>query len=243
VRDLDTRTGGDDPRFRTTLWSDLRRLKDWRTPEGRALLDRLLMQYWKPVYAYARTRWGKSNEDAKDLTQDFFAMLMERGSLETVDPARGRFRQFLKTSLEHFLIDEQRSATRQKRGGRTRRFQLDPDLPVVADVASPDEAFDREWTRGLLAWGVGALREKMASHGKTAAFECFRECDVEPGPAGPPSYAELAKRHGISESDVRNGLHQARALFRVIVRQKVAEYAVDESDLLSELRDLFDKGR
>lgn len=240
MKNLETHTGGEDPRFRTTLWSDLTRLKDWRTPEGRQLLNQLLSHYWKPIYAYVRTKWGKSIEDAKDLTQEFFATMMERGSLGQLDPSRGRFRQFLKTSLEHFLIDERRSQMRQKRGGQTRRFNLDPELPIVAPGENPEQAFDREWTHSLLAWGVQALREKMIELKKEAYFHMFREYDLEPGPNGPPSYLELARRYAVTETDVRNGLHQARDLFRLIVRRKVAEYAVDETDLLAELRDIFE---
>jgi RNA polymerase sigma-70 factor (ECF subfamily) len=235
----DTVGGGGDARFRTTIWSDLARLKDRHTPEGRELLGKLLQQYWKPVYAYIRTRWGKSNEDAKDLTQDFFAMLMERGSLNAVDPKRGRFRQFMKAALEHFLIDERRSATRQKRGGDAKLFSLDPDLPIVAPGEPPEGAFDREWTRALLAWGVAALRERLQKLGKDRLFEVFREYDLEPSPGGPPSYAALAKRHGISETDVRNGLHQARDLYKLIIRHKIAEYAVDEEELLTELKEIL----
>ncbi|MBI2933369.1 MAG: sigma-70 family RNA polymerase sigma factor [Planctomycetes bacterium] len=243
MKEHDTTTGGLDPRFHTTLWGELLRLKDWRTPEGRELLNRLLKQYWKPIYAYVRVRWDKSNEDAKDLTQEFFASLMERDALQSVDPGRGRFRQFLKTSLEHFLIDENRSQTRQKRGGHTRRFQLDPDLPILSPGDTPEQAFDREWARNLFAWGVGVLRERMKKMKKETLFEIFRECALESGPAGPPSYTELARRHGLSETDVRNGLHQTRELFRLIIRRKIAEYVLDEDELLAELKELFDSAQ
>src|SRR5687768_13477436 len=102
--------------FPSTRWSQLIGSKS-SSPDYRKGLERILLEYWKPVYVFVRRAWGKSNEDAKDLTQSFFAEIIEKDLLAKYAPHRGRFRTFLKAALKNFLADEHRTAGRQKRGG------------------------------------------------------------------------------------------------------------------------------
>src|SRR5262245_31972625 len=152
-----TDIGGPAGGFPSTSWSLVRAATDpaggWREPMG-ALLGR----YWKPVYQFVRIRWRKSNEDAKDLTQEFFAFLLDGDDLRRAAPEHGTFRSYLKTALDHFLVDEHRKAGALKRGGGLGRVALDfSDLdPCLEDEseASPEAAFDREWVAACLREGV-----------------------------------------------------------------------------------------
>src|SRR5262245_9712599 len=105
MTDRDTSIGGSRKGFPTTIWSDIIAAGDSSDPQSRDRLDRLLRTYWKPVFAYVRSSWRKPVEDAKDLTQAFFASVLQKGYLSRLDPDRGSFRGYLKKALKHFLID------------------------------------------------------------------------------------------------------------------------------------------
>ena len=104
----DTFTGGQNRRFPTTMWSEIPRQVDAASPEFQEMLELLCRTYWKPVYAYIRTAWKKSVEDAKDLTQAFFTHLMQKDHWKNLSPDRGSFRGFMKRAIKNFLIDAER---------------------------------------------------------------------------------------------------------------------------------------
>jgi len=111
--------GGPAAAFPSTRWTAILSARDSEDPAYRQNLEYLINHYWKPVYRYARVGWSKSNEDAKDLTQEFFLSLLARESLKDVGPEKGRFRSFLKAALKNFLMQDKRDAGRQKRNRRT----------------------------------------------------------------------------------------------------------------------------
>jgi RNA polymerase sigma-70 factor (ECF subfamily) len=221
--------------FPETRWSQLLELRDPAHPRYAEHLEGLARRYWKPAYLYVRAIRSLSAEDAEDLTQQFFAALLARGSLESLSPERGSFRGFLKTALRRFAVDsDRRKAARQPRDG-ARLFscgeaealwKLDPGL-------GPEEAFDREWAREVLAEAVARLETECPG----LPYRLFREyCLGEP-----TSYPELARRHGVSEDDVRNGLRTARQRGREILKGLLSDYLLPGEDVESELRFILSK--
>lgn len=216
--------GGVSQEFPETRWSQLLELRDPSHPRYREHLERLAKQYWTPVFHYARAL-GRADADAEDLTQQFFAMLLARRDLEKLTPDRGSFRGFLKTALRHYLASAGRAAA------------LRATVPLTdgaADLTTPEQAFDREWARGVLSEAVARLRREIAP----VPFEIFREYCLEDSGA---SYADLARRHGVSQDDVRNRLRDARQRLRDLLEDLLRGYLAPGQDLASELRFILAK--
>ncbi|HLF91818.1 MAG TPA: sigma-70 family RNA polymerase sigma factor, partial [Planctomycetota bacterium] len=172
--------------FPDTRWSQLLELRDPAHPQHAEHLERLARQYWKPVYHYARAL--RPSADAEDLAQQFFALLLARRDLEKLSPDRGSFRGFLKTALRNFLVSTDRAAA-----ARPRLFSYeDAESGWKDEGLTPEQAFDREWARGVLLEATARLRKES----KPDAFEIFREYCLEESGAG---YGELARKHGVSE--------------------------------------------
>jgi RNA polymerase sigma-70 factor (ECF subfamily) len=209
--------------FPETRWSQLLELRDPTHPRYAEHLERLAKQYWSPVFHYARALC-RGDADAEDLTQQFFAMLLARRDLEKLSPDRGSFRGFLKTALRNFVLS----------AGRAAAVRATVPLRDEADFRSPEQAFDREWARGVLAEAVARLRRESAP----VAFEIFREYCLEESGA---SYADLARRHGVSEEDVRNRLREARLRVRDILEELLRDYLVPGQDVDAELRFILSK--
>ena len=170
----DTAMGGVEDQFQSTTWSDILTVADPVLPEHRARLDRLLRAYWKPVFAYVRTGWHKSVEDAKDLTQSFFAHILEKEFLRKVRPEGGSFRGYLKRSLKNFVIDSARSEAARLPKGEIVPMNLEArELDRLCESVpgeSSEQAYDREWFHGLLDASTEALRLWLESHGKPIYF-------------------------------------------------------------------------
>jgi RNA polymerase sigma-70 factor (ECF subfamily) len=246
----DTTLGGADRAFPTTQWSQVLAAQDPTQPGHRDRLDALLKSYWKPAYAYIRVGWKKSNEDAKDLTQAFFARLLQNGRIAAVRTEGGRFRSYLRQALRNFLIDAERAA-------EVRR----PVEPVVAveDVevpsagGNPDLAFNRQWLSCLLDASLARLEAELKKDGKEAYFNVFRTYLLDPGSAREvsvatqsgeivlPTYASVARRWGLTESDVRNYLTFCRARLREILKEGIRETVADARDVEDELRSLLNE--
>jgi RNA polymerase sigma factor (sigma-70 family) len=205
--------------FPETRWSQLLELRDPDHPRYAEHLEKLAKQYWSPVFHYAQ---ALSRGDAEDLTQQFFAMLLARRDLEKLSPERGSFRGFLKTALRNFVVSAARA-------GASR-----PTVPLPEDLRAPEQAFDREWVRSVLAEAVAALKQESAP----VPFEIFREYCLEETGA---SYADLARRHRISEDDVRNRLRETRIRLRDLVRDRLRDYLAPGEDLEAELRFILSK--
>ena len=235
--DLDTRIGGPAGEFPTTRPSVLAPSAGGRDPD----LERLVGLYWKPVYGFIRRTGARSNEDAKDLTQEFFARVVLEGALaERYTPDKGTFRAYLKTSVRNFLRNEHRDATRLKRGGDRppAAFEVGDvrllDLLPDAQALPPDQLFDAEWRSAVLAKAVELLRERLPA----TVFDVFRRYDLE-GDGAEASYESIGRELRISADTVKNHLTRAREEFRDAVRAVVCATVADPKDLTAELRDLF----
>lgn len=192
-------------------------------------LTHVCRRYWRPVYFYIRRRWSRTNDEAKDLAQEFFLHVLEQGVLESFDSRKGNFRSYLKQCLQNFLVSDYRARTRQKRGGGGPLVSIDP-IEAVAPADDPDSAFDREWVSQLLRDAVEEL--EIAFRGKPKVLETFRLHDLAEG--GPPGYEETARALEIKVSDVGNYLRTARRELRRIVVKNIGEYVGDEREILSE---------
>ncbi len=209
--------------------------------ERKAHLENLFRAYWTPVHAYIRLGWAKTDEDARDLTQAFFLRLLETDFLREVDPAKGRFRTYVRACLRNHLLDVRKTEEAAKRGGGKAPFSLDglafpPDLPAAG---TPEAAFDEEWVRTLLRTAVPELQRALESAGDKIGWEVFRRLDVDDDPAGRPSYAELAKEFGVEPQVVKSRADHARKSLRTILRRLVAEYSISDREAAEELRELF----
>jgi RNA polymerase sigma-70 factor (ECF subfamily) len=230
------------PVFVTTHWSVVLSAGRSDTTRARAALARLCQTYWYPLYAHVRRR-GHSAHDAQDLTQEFFAHLLGRQSLAAADPGRGRFRSFLLTALNHFLINEWAKARTQKRGGGTpllsldlaaaaERFDLEP-----TDHATPDKAFEKQWALTLLS---GVLNQLEAEYRRAGQGELFAA--LQPTLAGRSEsqpYAELAARMNLSVGAVKVAVHRLRKRYRNLIRAEIAHTLEASADIEEEMRHLF----
>jgi RNA polymerase sigma factor (sigma-70 family) len=226
----DTVIGGPSGGFPSTVWSDILALRD--PAQARAKLEGLIRRYWKPVYLHIRLTWGKSNEEAKDLTQALFEHLLDGNRLALADPSLGSFRSYLKASARNFLANRARDDSAVKRGGGASLVPLDETEPVAADM-TPDLAFDREWARIVLDDALARLKERLERGGKRIYHTIFwLEADGL-------SYREIAERLKIAESDVRNHLGFARRLLRRLMRERIREYVEADAAVEEELRALL----
>jgi RNA polymerase sigma factor (sigma-70 family) len=223
--------------FVTTHWSMVQSAGRADTPRARAALETLCRTYWYPLYAYVRRR-GYSPEDAQDLTQAFFARLLERKSVAGVGPEKGRFRSFLLACLNHFLANEWDKARAQKRGGG-RVLALDWASaetrlgPFPAEPLTPETIYERRWALTLLEEVYTRLAAEHERQGKTDLFAALRPALA--GAGGAP-YAELAGRLGMSEGAVKVAVHRLRHRYRELLRETIAETVATPEEVEDELR-------
>jgi RNA polymerase sigma-70 factor (ECF subfamily) len=224
--------------FPETHWSQLLELRNPSHPRHAEHLDELVQQYWKPAYLYIRAIRAMSAEDAEDLTQQFFAMLLSRNAFEKLSPDRGSFRGFLKTALRRFVVSDGRKvAAREPRdGGKLFRFEEAEALWKTHDrTQSPEAAFDREWARGVVTESMRRLRDEFRAQGKELYYEIFQEYCGETAGAE-VSYDDLAKLHRVSPDDVRNYLRVVRERGREILKDMLRDYLFPGEDVEDELR-------
>lgn len=210
------------------------------TTSARAALEKLCRTYWYPLYAYVRRR-GHSPEDAQDLTQEFFARLLEGQSLAGANPELGRFRSFLLTAMNHFLTDEWKKANAKKRGGGSQvlsldwaaaaeRFDLEP-----AENSAPDKIFEKQWALALLAEVLNRLEKEY--DGKKELFAALKQTLMGSRESQP--YEELAAGLGMSESAVKVAVHRLRKRYRELIREEIAGTLDRSQDVEQEMRALF----
>jgi RNA polymerase sigma-70 factor (ECF subfamily) len=200
-------------------------------------LDGLVQQYWKPAYLYVRAIRAMSAEDAEDLTQQFFAMLLSRRAFDKLDPERGSFRGFLKTALRRFAVssDRKEAAREPRDGAKLFRFEEAEALWKQQDPqVSPEAAFDREWARGVVTEMMRRLREELRAQGKDLYFQIFQEYCGD-AVAAELSYEDLAKRHRVSADDVRNYLRATRERGREILKDLLRDYLFPGENVEDEL--------
>jgi RNA polymerase sigma-70 factor (ECF subfamily) len=239
----DAATEAAGPAFVTTHWSVVLTAGTHQdTTRAHNALARLCQTYWYPLYAYVRRR-GYATHDAQDMTQAFFAQLLERQSLAAAVPERGRFRSFLLASLNHFLASEWKKATAQKRGGgmpklsldwaaAEQRFDLEP-----ATQAAPDRIFEKQWAMTLLAEVLNRLERELQAEGKAELFAALKETLMGARESQP--YAELAQALGMNTGAVNVAVHRLRKRYRALVRAEIANTLGPGEDVESEMRHLF----
>jgi RNA polymerase sigma factor (sigma-70 family) len=246
----DTTLGGSARAFPTTQWSQILGAQDPNQPGYRDRLDALLRAYWKPAYAYIRVGWKKSNEDAKDLTQAFFARLLQNGRIAAVQTEGGRFRSYLKQSLKNFLIDADRAAEVRRPIEPAIKFDGEFEVPIDDD---PDRVFDRQWLSCLLDASLAKLEAALRQEGKEKYFSVFRTYLLDPNAAKEatvatqsgefmlPTYASVGRQWGVAESDVRNYLTFCRARLREILKDGIRDTVEHDRDVEDELRSLLNE--
>ena len=232
--------------FPPTRWSAIEAARSADPAERRRALDRIASVYWKPVYKYVRARYGRSPEDAQDLTQEFFASLVDRAALDTYDPRRARLRTFLRSCVDALVANSDRDAGRLKRGGGIAPLSLEYELAegelARTGLPSPerlDDFFEREWVRSLLATAVEQLRAACAAKGKDAVFAVFECYDLDDAEPGRPTYADLARDLGLSVTDVTNYLASARRELRRISLELLHETTASDEEFRREARSLL----
>jgi RNA polymerase sigma-70 factor (ECF subfamily) len=230
--------------FATTQWSlvDAAKPDEASQTRAREALEELCRAYWYPLYAFVRSR-GYSAVDAQDLTQAFFARIIETGGFASADRERGRFRSYLLGAMKHFLANEWHRAQTQKRGGRVRFIEwdaLDPEARYAGaskQSDNPELLFDREWALETIAGALQALRDEMVKAGKSEQFEALK--GSLPG-EDESSREEIAERLDMSEGAVKVAIHRLRQRYRKLLRAAIAETVSNEADLDDEMRYLVE---
>lgn len=244
----DTSIGGSRRDFPSTSWNLIR----GAGKAQREHLERLIYLYWKPAYLYLRACGHKSVEDAKDLTQDFFARLVERKDWEKLSPDRGSFRGFLKRSLKNFMIDAARREQARRPAGGLFLFRFE-EVRDAHPTVDPENAFDREWVQTVLRESIRDLEIRLKKEGSSNLFDVFRLYCLSEDGSGDASettkfimsgdagktYAEVAAQLGLRESDVRKRLARCRALLREIVLDRVRDYSASEDEATAEFEKLI----
>jgi len=240
---LDTTTR--ESSFTPTRWTIVRQAADSRTASQHALsaLTELCQIYWRPVYVFLR-RQGIAQHDAQDLTQGFFAELIESRAYARADPAKGRFRSFLLGALKHFVGHQRERDQAQKRGGGALPVQLDEQAIAEADMCaagcrkwSADGVFEREWAAALLRQALDRLGQEYMVAGKAALFESLK-IHLTGGETAVVPYEELGKRLGRPAVTLRSDVARLRARYRAILREEVGGTVIDPADVDEELRHL-----
>lgn len=228
--------------FATTRWTLVRDAARGGDTAAMDALGDLFRTYWQPLYRYARRR-GKSKEDAEDLVQGFLAHLMEASALRHTDRDKGRFRAFLLASFNHWMINEWKHATRQKRGGGISPLSFDWESAEtglkleIADERSPDRLFDREWALTLLGKVLADLEAASAAEGNAVQFERLKPCLTADSARIP--YEELAASLGMSEGAMRVAIHRLRKRYRALLTEQITRTLSSPDAVEGEMRALF----
>ena len=232
-----------DGEFNTTHWSVVLMAGQSQSALSAAALESLCRAYWKPIYVFARGRqYGEA--DAKDLTQHFFYILLERNDFSGVDPGKGKFRTFLLTAFTHFLANERERANTFKRGGGKIIVPLDelaPDelgLPEATTDQSAVRWFDRQWAKAVVQQALVALKAELEAAGKEHQFAVLKAFLArEPAPG---DYSIAAHELGMADASVPVLVHRLRLRYRQLVRAQVAQTITSPAELDEEMRYLVE---
>src|SRR5262245_33814345 len=229
--------------FGTTHWSVVRAAGEGATPAARQAVEQLCTLYWPPLYGYIRRR-GHPEEEAKDLTQEFFARLLSRNDFATLDPAQGRFRAFLLAALKHFLANERRAAGALKRGGGQIPIPLEIVLEeegrssVPAAEPAPDHWFDRRWAEAVMEQAGKVLRDEFQREGRANLFQALNQFLSAPSTVG--DYAGIAQRLGTTEAAIAQAVARLRRRYRDLVQREIARTVSNPKELEEEMRYLLE---
>lgn len=231
---------GSPGRFRTTRWTVVLAAQRGESVEA---LESLCRNYWQPLYVYAR-RQGHAQHDAEDLTQSFFARLLEKDYLKAVQREKGPFRAFLLMAFQRFIANTRVSQRRLKRGGGRNRVPLDSQLAERLyreddgqDVTG-EELYDRRWALALLDQTLVRIRQEFEATDKAVEFEALKPCLA--AVRGNIVYADVAARLNTTEAAARVAVHRLRKRFRQLFREQIAQTVVNGAQLDQELRHLLE---
>jgi len=252
----DTDMGGGRRSFPETRLSIVARIARGEPEERQRAWDALIRAYWRPVYRSLRLRFGRSNEDAKDLAQGFFARAIEKDFFAGYDPARSRFRTFLRLCLDRYHANEAKARNALKRGGGEPLLglgqlddaciEMEEDVEVAGeDPPAPDDVdawFEGEWRKGLLAAAMEKLRQDLEAKGQETRIDLLRRYDLAESTESRPTYDELAREQGIPVTTVTNWLFAARRELRKNILDLLREQTESEEEFQDELRELLGGG-
>jgi len=240
-----TASGGDADRtpglFTTTHWSVVLDAQG-ESPAAQKALEQLCRTYWRPIYSFVR-RQGSQAEDAEDLTQGFFALLLERKDLNTVRKEKGRLRSYLLSSLKNFLVDEARHAMAVKRGKGQRLIPLDEmrdrehgDIER-SDRFTADQLYERRWAFTVLEHVMTRLREEYRSAGNVRFFEQMKKMLMDEPDR--PTQAQVATEFDMTENAVKQAFYRFRQRYQGLLREEIAHTVAIPGDIEDELRHLI----
>ena len=228
------------PSFSTTHWSLVLAVRESPSPEAEAALASLCRTYWYPLFAFVR-RYGYTEPDAQDLTQEFLAEFLEKEYFKRADPQRGRFRSFLLASMRNFLKLQARRSATKKRGGRMTSVALNQedfhDLRQTREDLTPELLFDKRWAETVVDRVLSRLQREYASKKKAERFSLFSEFLW--GSRNGSSYKELGRQSGMSVAAVKVAIYRFRERFRDLLRTEVAHTVADPDEVEDELRYLI----
>jgi RNA polymerase sigma factor (sigma-70 family) len=227
--------------FTTTHWSVVLEAQG-ESPAAQEALEKLCRTYWRPIFAFLR-RQGLPSAEAEDITQGFFAELLERRSLSAVRKEKGRLRSFLLGGLKYFLANEERRAMAVKRGKGQRpipleefraddRIDLEPADPLTAEMI-----YERKWALTVLDRVLSRLKEEYIAADRAALFDSLKQ--LLPDEPGSPSQAEIATRLGMTENAVRQAFYRFRQRYQSLLREEIANTVATPGDIEDELRHLI----
>ena len=232
-----------DPRFQTTRWSMVvAAAASEGSRDSDDALDQLCRAYWYPVFAFIR-RSGRSNDDALDLTQGYFAELLRKDLLSAADRERGRFRSFLLATVKQFLSDERKHAAAQKRGGGLDHVSIDDvaredrERAIPSEDPSPEHAFERDWATTIFRRALGRLEATFAEGERRDELRLLLP-HLTGGDRARP-YASVADELGVSEQSIKSGVRRLRQRFGTLLRDEVAQTMHEGEDVDAELRHLL----
>ncbi len=227
--------------FTTTQWSVVLEAQG-ESPAAQEALEKLCRVYGRPIYSFVRRR-GVGPEEAQDLTQGFFALLLERRDLRTVRKEKGRLRSYLLSAVKHFLADERRRAMAIKRGKGEQLISLEqlraeewggmePTDPLTAE-----RIYERRWACTLLDLVLSRLEDKYRTRGNAALFDCFNQLLADE--PGTPSQVDIAAQLGMTENAVSQAYHRFRQSYQSLLREEIAHTVATPGDIENELRYLI----
>ena len=241
--DPDTDIGGPLHKFPVTNHSAIIGARSDDQLTRRRAFDTILASYWKPAYKYIRLKWQADNEDAKDLTQGFFANAFEKNHFASYDATKASFQTFLRTCLDGFVANERKAGRRLKRGGDMDHYQLDfatAETELAAHAStdlSPEDYFHREWVRWMFTLAVDALRQRCEESGRNVHFQLFERYDLRDD--ANVSYASLGEEFNLDTATVNNYLAAVRRDFRRVVVEKLREITATDEEFRTEARSLL----
>ena len=227
--------------FTTTHWSVVLEAQG-ESPAAQAALEKICRIYWRPIYGFVR-RQGVGPEAAEDITQGFFAQLLERRSLDAVRKEKGRLRSYLLGGVKYFLADEQRRAMAMKRGSGLRpipleelradqRMEMEPAHQMTAEMI-----YERRWALTVLEQALSRLKDEFLRADNAALFDSLKQ--LLPDEPGAPSQAEIAARLGMTENAVRQAFYRFRQRYQSLLREEIAHTVATPGDIEDELRHLI----